>query len=110
MQQNELTRQTVQNQMIYNMLKDGRSVTADWNANRASVADIFATMQAIYIQRQLKTIPDEIWPVFHRDHCALLARPTIIRRSWEEMNKAPFSPEFIQYVDRLSRPNCGDQP
>ena len=48
---------SVQNNLIYTLQKDAREMGGKFADGKASVEDILASMQSVYIQKDLGTIP-----------------------------------------------------
>lgn len=105
-EQVELGRQTVQNEMIYNMQRDARQAGADYSAGRIRANGLFPVMHSIYLQRQyLQTIPNPVWPIFEQDFCAILSREDV-RRAWGVEPRSAYDPAFIAYMGETLT-SCG---
>jgi hypothetical protein len=100
----QLTRLSVQNNLIYQMQRDERQVGADYAAGHASASDIFAEMQSVYIQNELGSIPPRVWLLFNQDFCKIMTNEHL-RREWNDMTRAPFSAQFIGYMAEIEVPS-----
>jgi hypothetical protein len=90
---------SMQNSLIYTMQKDERTLAAEFFGGRSNdTAPIFAEMQSIYIQRNLHSIPDDIWPVFTKDFCGIMSSERL-KRDWKNIDKAAFSDEFSAFME-----------
>jgi hypothetical protein len=105
----ELTRQSLQDNIIYQIQKDERTVAGEYTAGRARPIDLFAQMQAVFLQRQLGSIPDQVWTILEQDFCSLMAHENL-KRAWDDTTKTIFSPGFVAYMAKLEdtkSPSCG---
>lgn len=58
----DLTRRSLQNNLIYQLQKDERAIGQEFLSGRsADTAPIFSEMQAVFLQRELKSIPENVW-------------------------------------------------
>jgi hypothetical protein len=67
---------------------------------------IIAQMQSIFIQRSLRSVPDDVWPVFLRGFCSVMTHENF-KRSWEDIHKASpgaFSDTFVEFMGRIEDP------
>jgi hypothetical protein len=104
-----LTKNSLQNNLVYQMQKDQRAAIVDFASGRSGPEYIFADMQSIFIQHNLGTIPPDVWPLFVRDFCGLMTRE-IFRRTWDDISATgAFSKAFISFVDQVKdeeSPEC----
>lgn len=107
-----LTRRSLQNNLIYQIQKDERAIGLDFSSGRSpETGPIFAEMQSIFLQRELGSIPDDIWNVFQRDFCKTMSKERL-RRDWDSLGKEAFSQDFVSYMNRIkmSSSECGAVP
>jgi hypothetical protein len=102
-----MTRIALQNNLIYQMLKDARATAIDFKNGRATSAEVFAVMQSIYIQYELGSINSDVWPTFVRDFCGALAEERL-RRDWPGVGQSVSTPEFSKFIDNIVKPNSQD--
>jgi len=101
----DLTRQSIQNNLIYNMQKDEREVAAAYYGGKLlDTGPIFAQMQSVFLQKQIGSIPKEVWSVFQQDFCSIMSTERL-KRDWASIDKDSFSPQFISYVNQLAAQN-----
>jgi hypothetical protein len=105
-----LTQRQLQNNLIYQMQKDQRSAVMDYSSGHNGPEYIIAQMQSVFIQRNLNSVPDDVWPVFLRDFCSVL-RHENFKRSWEDVYKTSpgaFSADFVAFMGKLEDPNSSE--
>jgi hypothetical protein len=89
------------------MQKDERAAVTDYSSGRAGPEYLFTQMQSIFIQRNLGSIPNDVWPIFLHDFCNVLTHENF-KRAWEDLAKAgnaAFSDDFIAFMARIADPN-----
>ena len=86
--------------MIYQIQKDTRSLGLAYSKGTAQASEIFATMQSIYLQHEIKTIPDAAWDVFQKDFCSIMSTQDL-QRAWDAERKDYYSDAFIRYMSAL---------
>lgn len=79
----------VQNSLIYSMQKDARETAAGYAAGKATIREVLASMQSVYYQNRLGSIPPDVWVVFKEDMCGFMTRPNI------KNNLKPDDTEFL---------------
>jgi len=109
-----LARASLQNNLIYNMQKDERTIAAEFFGGKTDdTGAIFAQMQAVFLQRHLGSIPDDVWSVFQQDFCGIMLSQRL-RRDWETISKNVLSKEFVSYMEAIAKqgsPDCsGGKP
>jgi hypothetical protein len=106
---------SLQNSLIYNMQKDERAIAAQFLSGTTNdTAPIFAEMQSVFMQRQLGSIPGDVWPVFTKDFCGIMSSERL-RRDWKNIGKNAFSSDFVSFMDEHimnpASPDCtGGKP
>jgi hypothetical protein len=101
----------LQNGLVYTMQKDARDIAADYAAGKnkdgraTSLDEVFASMQSIFLQRQLGSVPDRIWTILDSDMRNFFARSDICT-AWKREDRTFLSPDFKAYVARLTPDAC----
>jgi len=106
-----LAQASLQNNLIYTMQKDERTIAADYFGGKTDdTSAIFGQMQAVFLQRCLGSIPDDVWPVFQKDFSGIMSEQRL-QRDWETISKNISSKKFVSYVDdtikKQGSPDCG---
>jgi hypothetical protein len=110
LRQISLSRLSLQNSLIYTMMKDEIDVGLEFQAGRAPPDKVFAVMQAVFTQHTLGSVPDPAWELFRKDFCAIM-KVEKLRREWQDFPKPYFTPSFRTFMGRLvdpQFPECRD--
>lgn len=91
---------SVQGSMIYKLLRDMREIEASYHDGKVPESTIFATMQTVFMQFDLGTIPKHQWSVFDRDFCKFM-EDEHLQNSWVTTNHSLYWNKFAAYVDDI---------
>jgi len=105
----DLTRRSLQNNLVYQMQKDERTASAEFFGGKTTeTAPIFALMQAVFLQRKLGSVPDNVWDAFQKDFCKLFTSERF-KRDWSAISKDGFSGDFVDFMEGITKvgaPEC----
>jgi hypothetical protein len=102
-----LSRLSLQNSLIYTMMKDEIEVGLEFRAGSATTDKVFAVMQAVFIQYTLGSIPGSAWEIFRKDFCAIM-KVEKLRRDWQDFPKPYFTVGFRTFMAGLIDPKSSE--
>lgn len=106
----QLTRTSLESSLVYQMLKDTRTAGLDYAKGKIDEAQLFSVMQSVFIEQQIGSIGDNLWPIFNQDFCGVMQQPHM-RTWWQtqtQTDKTRFTPRFVTYINDIAHPNSSN--